>query len=151
MLKGIPKIVSPELLKIPCEMGHGDEIVITDANFPSASLGQRIVRADGIDSTEMLKAILSLIPLDQYDNEHFILMEKCKGDRVDTEIWNVYKKVLKEFSPNSKISFLDRFDYYERAKKLTQLLRQDRIDNMQILFLKKDVFYHENKCNIFCE
>lgn len=67
MLKGIPKIISPEILKILCEMGHGDEIVISDANFPAASIAQRLVRADGIPAADMLEAVLKLIPLDQYD------------------------------------------------------------------------------------
>lgn len=77
MLKGIPKIISPEILKILCEMGHGDELVISDANFPAASIAQRLVRADGIPAADMLEAVLKLIPLDQYDNEHFILMQRC--------------------------------------------------------------------------
>ena len=76
MLKGIPKIVSPALLKILAEMGHGDEIVIADANFPSESFGQRVIRADGISGTTMLQGILSLIPLDTYSNPNMILMQQ---------------------------------------------------------------------------
>ena len=75
MLKGVNKLVSPELLKILCEMGHGDEIVIADGNFPSANYGQRVVRADGIGGVEMLQAVLSLIPLDTYARENFLLMQ----------------------------------------------------------------------------
>ena len=71
MLLGIPKIVSPELLKILAEMGHGDEIVIVDANFPAVTCGQRVVRAEGVNSVDMLDAILSLIPLDTYVEENF--------------------------------------------------------------------------------
>ena len=66
MLKGISKIISPELLKLLCEMGHGDEIVIADGNFPAATNAKRLVRADGIGGVEMLDAVLSLIPLDTY-------------------------------------------------------------------------------------
>lgn len=66
MLKGISKIVSPELIKTLCEMGHGDEIVIADGNFPAETFGRRVIRADGIGGAEMLKAVLSLIPLDTY-------------------------------------------------------------------------------------
>ena len=101
MLKGIPKIISPEILKILCEMGHGDELVISDANFPAASIAQRLVRADGIPAADMLEAVLKLIPLDQYDNEHFILM---------------HTKILKKESPESEPVFCERFAYYERAK-----------------------------------
>ena len=74
MLKNIPKIVSPELLKTLCEMGHGDEIVIADGNFPAEKFGKRVIRADGIGGTAMLEAVLSLIPLDTYSNPNFILM-----------------------------------------------------------------------------
>lgn len=66
MLKGIPKIISPELLKILCEMGHGDEIVLADANFPSENYGKRVIRAEAAGAEEMLKAIMDLIPLDDY-------------------------------------------------------------------------------------
>ena len=66
MLKGVPKIISPELLKILSEMGHGDEIVIADGNFPSENYGNRVVRADGHGGAEILDAVLSMIPLDIY-------------------------------------------------------------------------------------
>ena len=75
MLKNIPKIVSPQLLKILCEMGHGDEIVIADGNFPAETCGKRVVRADGLGGEEMLDAVLSLIPLDTYATENFLLMQ----------------------------------------------------------------------------
>lgn len=118
MLKGIPKIISPEILKILCEMGHGDELVISDANFPAASIAQRLVRADGIPAADMLEAVLKLIPLDQYDNEHFILMQKVPGDdKADTSAWDDYTKILKKESPESEPVFCERFAYYERAKK----------------------------------
>ena len=72
MLKGISPLLSPELLKVLDEMGHGDEIVFADANFPTVSTGKRIVRADGIGAVELLDAVLQLFPLDQYDEDHFI-------------------------------------------------------------------------------
>ena len=75
MLKNIPKIISPELLKILCAMGHGDEIVIADGNFPSETCGQRVVRADGHGGEAILDAVLSLIPLDTYAEKNLILME----------------------------------------------------------------------------
>ena len=56
MLKGISPLISPELLKVLCEMGHGDEIVLADANFPAESMGQRVVRADGIGAAELLRS-----------------------------------------------------------------------------------------------
>ena len=79
MLKGISPLISPELLKILNEMGHGDEIVFADANFPTVSTGKQVVRADGIGAVELLDAVLQLFPLDQYDEDHFILMRSGKN------------------------------------------------------------------------
>ena len=77
MLKNIPPILPPELLKIICEMGHGDEIVLADGNFPSESLGKRVVRLDGHGTCEVLKAIMQLFPLDTYATENSVLMKVC--------------------------------------------------------------------------
>ena len=79
MLKNIPKIVSPALLKILCEMRHGDEIVIADGNSPAETCGQRVERADDIGGDEMLDAVLSLLPLDTYATENLLLMETVQG------------------------------------------------------------------------
>lgn len=117
MLKNIPKILSPELLKILCEMGHGDEIVIGDGNFPAASNARNLVRADGISGAAMLDAVLAVIPLDQYDSNNFVLMAKVEGDNADTSLWDEYEKILKAHEPSAVVSFEERFAYYERARK----------------------------------
>lgn len=72
-------------MKTLCEMGHGDEIVIVDGNFPAEKFGKRVIRADGIGGTAMLEAVLSLIPLDTYSNPNFILMRlmKCDEGKID--------------------------------------------------------------------
>lgn len=138
MLKGIPDIISPELLKILCEMGHGDEIVIADANFPSASIAKNLVRADGIDASKLLSAILDLFPLDQYDDEHFVLMQRCEGDdAADTSAWDDYKEVLSQKSPESKVSFCERFAYYERAKKAYAVVTTGEKRQYANIILKK--------------
>ncbi len=115
MLKNIPKIIPPELLKILCEMGHGDEIVIADGNFPTASMGQRAVYMSGNGATEVLNAILELFPLDTYAQPLY-LMEKVKGDTVETPIWEEYKEAVKGHT-TAEFEYLDRFEFYERAKK----------------------------------
>ncbi len=94
MLKGINKLVGPELLKILCEMGHGDEIVIADGNFPSENLGKRVIRADGIGGAEILDAVMSLIPLDTYAEPNMILMNLTPSDegKVNPTIWAEYEK-----------------------------------------------------------
>ena len=117
MLKGISPLISPELLKVLCEMGHGDEIVLADANFPAESMGQRVVRADGIGAAELLRAILPLFPLDQYDESNFVLMSVVPGDPTVPVIWDEYRAALTAYEPDAKIQTIDRFAYYERAKK----------------------------------
>ena len=95
MLKNIPSIISPEeLLKILSEMGHGDEIVIADGNFPSERLGRRVVRADGVGGAELLDAVLQVLPLDTYAESNSILMRKTQGDNVPTPIWEDYQELL---------------------------------------------------------
>lgn len=118
MLKGITKTVSPELLKVLCEMGHGDEIVIADGNFPSENYGKRVIRADGISGTEMLKAVLSLVPLDSYSDPNMILMRlmACDEGKIDPKIWKEYEKLANAADENVRIGNIDRFEFYERAK-----------------------------------
>lgn len=118
MLKGISKIVSPELLKVLCEMGHGDEIVIADGNFPSENFGKRVIRADGISGTAMLEGVLSLIPLDTYADENFLLMDLTESDKgkINPQIWEEYRAIAEKQDKNLKIGKLERFAFYERAK-----------------------------------
>lgn len=117
MLKNIPKILSPELVKILMEMGHGDEIVIADGNFPSETIGQRVVRCDGHGVPELLDAIMKLFPLDTYTDKPVMLMEVVKGDPVVPTIWNEYKEIINKYEPeNCKIEMIERFAFYERAK-----------------------------------
>ena len=115
MLKKIPKILSPELVKIMMEMGHGDELVIGDGNFPSETMGQRVVRADGHGAAELLRAILELMPLDTYAQPVY-LMAKVPGDETPVPIWDEYADIIKPHT-ESKIEFLERFEFYERSKK----------------------------------
>ena len=114
MLKGIPKVVSPMMLKILSEMGHGDEIVIADGNFPAENYGKRVVRADGVGGVEMLKAVLSLIPLDTYAENNFMLMQTGEGEP-KPNIWDDYFEIAKE-DENLRGGCLERFAFYERAK-----------------------------------
>lgn len=119
MLKGISKKLSPELLKVLCEMGHGDEIVIADANFPSETFGARVIRADGISGADMLEAVLSVIPLDTYSNPNLILMQlmACDEGKINPVIWDEYKKIARAADDNVNVGNIDRFEFYERAKR----------------------------------
>lgn len=143
MLKGIPKILSPELLKILSEMGHGDELVIADANFPAASIARRLVRAEGTGGTEMLSAVLQLLPLDQYDSEHFILMEKCPGDPADVSIWQDYTREVQKYDPQTEPAHLERFAFYERAKKAFAVVITGESRQYANILLKKGCVLEE--------
>ena len=120
MLKGIPPILSPELLCALDQMGHGDELVIADGNFPSHSVGKNsiVIRADGHGVPEILDAILTLMPLDTYTEKPVGLMQVVSGDTCGRpEIWDTYEEILSKHEPeHHDIEFIERFDFYERAK-----------------------------------
>ena len=121
MLKGIPAILSPELLKVLCEMGHSDRLVIADGNFPAESMGKaaKVIRMDGHGVPELLDAILQVFPLDTYAEQPVSLMEVMPGDNVETPIWNVYQEIIEKregFGPEV-IGHRERFAFYEEAKK----------------------------------
>ncbi|AJH00701.1 fucose isomerase [Clostridium beijerinckii] len=118
MLKGISKILSPELLKILMEMGHTDEIVISDGNFPAGTYSQRLVRLDGHNVPEVLEAILKLFPLDTYVEKPVALMEVVKGDPIVPTIWEEYRKIVKSSHDDfTDFEYMDKWDFYERSKK----------------------------------
>ena len=143
MLKGIPPIVSPELLKALCEMGHGDELIIADGNFPSQSIGKNaiVIRADGHGATDILDAVLKLIPLDQYVEKPIALMEIVPGDTCPTpEIWGEYQSVLHKYEPeNSNIEMMERFAFYERAKNAYLIIATGETAIYANVLLKKGV------------
>ncbi len=121
MLKGIPSILSPELLKVLCEMGHSDTIVIADGNFPSETIGKDaiVIRADGHGVPELLEAILKVFPLNSYVEKPVSLMQVTPGDDVKTPIWDTYKRLVSEVDDRGANAFaeVERFEFYERAKK----------------------------------
>lgn len=141
MLKNIPKIVSPDLVKVLCEMGHGDEIVIADGNFPAETFGQRVIRADGIDGVSMLDAVLSLIPLDTYSDPNMILMQlmDCDKGKINPTIWEAYKKTTEKHDSNVKIGNIDRFAFYERAKTAYAVIATGEEAVYANIILKKGV------------
>lgn len=121
MLKGIPRILPPELLKVLCEMGHGDRIVIADGNFPSENVGKDsiVIRMDGHKADEVLEAVLSLFPLDTYTEKSVNLMEKVPGDTVETPIWDTYYSIVAKYDGRgiSTIGHIERFKFYDEARK----------------------------------
>lgn len=120
MLNGIPKIISPELLKVLDEMGHGDRLVLADGNFPSESMGKncRVIRADGHGVPELLEAILKLMPLDSAVKSPVNLMAVSKGDNVRTPIWDTYQEILQKYNRDASenIGQIERFEFYRQAQ-----------------------------------
>lgn len=132
--------MSPELLKILMEMGHGDEIVLADGNFPAETIGQRVVRCDGHGVTELLDAVMQFLPLDTYTDKPVMLMEVVKGDPVVPTIWEDYKAVINKYEPeNCKIEMIERFDFYERAKKAYAVVATGEEAIYANIILKKGV------------
>ena len=119
MLKGIPKILSPELLKVLCEMGHGDEITIGDGNFPGHTNAKIEIRMDGHGVPEILEAILKVMPLDVYVDHPVMLMDKVPGDTVETPIWDTYKEIVAKYDKRGADCFtgIERAAFYDRARE----------------------------------
>lgn len=142
MLKNINPILSPELLKVLCEMGHGDEIILADGNFPAESVGKNaiVIRADGHGVPEILDAVLSLIPLDQYTQKPAGLMEVVPGDPVVPVIWDEYKSIIEKNGENpDAIEMIERFAFYERAKKAYAIVATGETAIYANILLKKGV------------
>lgn len=143
MLKGISPIISPDLLKALCEMGHGDELVIADGNFPCESVGKNsiVIRADGHGTAEVLDAVLKLIPLDSYTEKPVALMEVVKGDSCPSpEIWKTYDDILNKYEPdNHDIEMTERFAFYERAKNAYLIIATGETAIYANVLLKKGV------------
>ena len=142
MLKGISPLLSPELLKGLCEMGHGDELVIADGNFPAESIGKNaiVIRADGHGVPEMLDAILQLIPLDQYVDQPAALMKVVPGDPVVPVIWDEYRALLKKHGEDpDKVEMMERFAFYDRAKNAYAVIATGETAIYANVLLKKGV------------
>lgn len=119
MLRKIPKIISPELMRYMMEMGHSDRLILADANFPSAAHGERVVRMDGVEIPELLRAILEFFPLDDFVQEPVRLMRNLPEEPVP-KVWDTYRRILEEADRGQafrEFGFLDRLPFYEEAEK----------------------------------
>lgn len=120
MLKGIPSIISPELLKVLCEMGHGDRIVIADGNYPAASMGKNgiVIRMDGHGVPEILEAILKVFPLDHLAEKPVQLTEVAPEEHVETPIWDTYKDIVGKYDSRgaNAVGTLERYAFYDASK-----------------------------------
>ena len=143
MLKGIPEIISPDLLKILDEMGHGDDLVIGDSNYPAASNAKLLVRADGHGVPELLDAILSLFPLDTFVAEPVSLMQVVKGDPTVPEVQERIRAVVRTHDPrgDAAIGTIERFEFYEKAKQAYAILATTEHGAYGCMIIKKGVIH----------
>ena len=134
-------MLSPELLKTLCEMGHSDTIVIADGNFPAETMGKngKVIRMDGHGVPEILEAILEVFPLDQYIEKPVSLMERVPGDNADVSIWKTYEKLIEQNEERgaSVIDKLERFAFYEEAKKAYAVIATSETSQYANVILQK--------------
>jgi len=124
MLLNISPLISAELLKLLCEMGHGDEMVIVDANYPAASSrATHVVDAKGISSDDLLDAILSILPVDTYVEKPFKIMKVVEGDSTVPVVWDSYYDTLEKHGyKKNQIEFIERHEYYKQCDKMYCLI-----------------------------
>lgn len=115
MLKGIPHILSPDLLHALQAMGHGDEITIVDGNYPGQSAGPRLIRADGHSGTDLLEAILSVMPLDDFVPDPVVVMQVVGDAGQRPPVVEEYGRIVKRYEPKVELTSLERFAFYKRA------------------------------------
>ncbi|NBC99231.1 L-fucose mutarotase [Atlantibacter hermannii] len=136
MLKNIDPRLSPELLYTLYCMGHGDEIVLSDAHFPAHSVNENVIRADGNQVEQLLKAMMPLFELDSYVTDAVVMMSASAGDELPPWLIDDYKSVLPE---NQEITFIDRFAFYERAQKASCVVITSSTRKYGNILLKKGV------------
>ncbi len=139
MLKLIPSIIPPELMKIMMEMGHGDELLLCDGNYPRQGSPERCVRMDGHGIPELLDAILRFLPLDAYV-EHPVMLMAPGPDEPEPEIWRVYRETgIRYESQGLREARLERHAFYERGRKAYACVATGETALYANILLKKGV------------
>jgi L-fucose mutarotase len=144
MLKGIPHILSPDLLHALQSMGHGDEIAIVDGNYPGAGAGPRLIRADGHSGTDLLQAILLLMPLDDFVPDPAVVMQVVGDAGQRPPVVLEYEKIVKRFEPKIELASLERFAFYKRANAGYAIVQTGEQRLYGNIVLKKGVVRPDN-------
>ena len=140
MLKGISPLLSPELLALLCRMGHGDELVLADAHFPGDTMGQRVLRADGLKVADLIDAILPVYELDSYVEAPLVMMAAVPGDQLDPQVEKSYRAAVDRHAPKTPpIARLERFAFYARAKQAFAVVMTGETAKYGNIILKKGV------------
>lgn len=140
MLRGISPVIGPELLAVLHRMGHGDEIVLADAHFPGESCGKLVLRADGVRVAKLLSGILPLIFLDSYVDHPVTMMDAVSGDKLDVIVIKSYRREIDKHCPNTaEIEFLERYEFYERARRAFAVVMTGETAKYGNVILRKGV------------
>ena len=140
MLRGIDPILSPDLLHTLAAMGHGDEIVIADANFPGTSMGQRLVRSDGVSASDMLRAVLSLMPLDTFVDDPAVTMQVVGDPDAVPEAVRDFQNIVNEVADTPvPLTGIERHAFYDRAKAAFAVIQTGETRLYGNIILKKGV------------
>ncbi len=140
MLKGISPVISPDLLSTLARMGHGDEIIFADAHFPGETFNTRVLRADGIKIPQLLEGVLPLFELDSYTDAPLIMMAAVSGDTLDPEVETSYLEKIHLTNPDvPAIKRINRFEFYERAKRAFAVVMTGETAKYGNIILKKGV------------
>ncbi|MDB5388907.1 MAG: fucU [Planctomycetaceae bacterium] len=140
MLKLVSPAISPELMALMMQMGHGDEIVLADANFPADSHAQRIVRADGIDLETLLPAILKFLPIDTFVPEQALVMQPVDQSAPEPQIWAMFRQELRAAEGREvKLTSVERFAFYDRAREAYAIVSTGSRAFYSNIILKKGV------------
>lgn len=140
MLRNIPPILSPDLLSSLRAMGHGDEIVIADANFPGTSLGTRCHRLDGISATDVLRAILTVMPLDSFVPDPAIVMAVVDDPDAIPPVVAAFQTIIDDTADHPRIiQNLERFSFYDRASSAFAIVQTGETQLYGNIILKKGV------------
>lgn len=140
MLRNIPPILSPDLLWTLRAMGHGDDIVIADANFPATSMGKRCHRLDGITATDVLAAILTVLPLDSFVPDPAIVMQVVGDPDAVPPAVAAFQAIVNETAETPvQLGKLERFDFYDRAKGAFAVIQTGESRLYGNIILKKGV------------
>ena len=144
MLKNIPEIISPDLMKILMEMGHGDEICFGDANFPAQSVGARVIRCDGHSNTALLDAVLQFLPLDIFQKKPVALMQRVREEDPVPKVWETYRKIIKknDFSKAfTDFEMVEHHAFYLRAKKCYAVVATSEREPYGCIILAKGLIF----------
>lgn len=140
MLKGISPLLSPELLAELCRMGHGDELILADAHFPGHTFNDNVIRADGLQVSDLLDAILPLFELDSYVDAPLAMMAAVKGDTLDPSVEARFRLPVEKHVPGTvEIARIDRFDFYDRARDAYLVVMTGETAKYGNIILKKGV------------